>query len=178
YRTYFGKGADRETLRKTNRDLRSAFTALQQDKRLNARQQSAMRDLPSWPELIDAIRDGVEWYNNRPHSGLPVKPNGKHYSPAEYRKKRLAEEDTEIEWLSDVELRDMFRPMVERPVRRCEIRWLNNIYYAPELRDEHGRKVLISYDIHDAERITVRRLDGSVICEAVWDGNKREAFPV
>ncbi|EJZ0693954.1 transposase, partial [Escherichia coli] len=139
YRTYFGKGADRETLRKTNRDLRSAFTALQQDKRLNARQQSAMRDLPSWPELIDAIRDGVEWYNNRPHSGLPVKPNGKHYSPAEYRKKRLAEEDTEIEWLSDVELRDMFRPMVERPVRRCEIRWLNNIYYAPELRDEHGR---------------------------------------
>lgn len=66
--------------------------------------------------------------------------------------------------------------MVERPVRRCEIRWLNNIYYAPELRDEHGRKVLISYDIHDAERITVRRPDGSVICEAVWDGNKREAF--
>ncbi|EKS7738178.1 transposase [Escherichia coli] len=178
YRTYFGKGADRETLRKTNRDLRSAFTALQQGKRLNARQQSAMRDLPSWSELIDAIRDGVEWYNNRPHDELPMKPNGKHYSPAEFRKKRLAVEDTEIEWLSDVELRDMFRPMVERPVRRCEIRWLNNIYYAPELRDEHGRKVLISYDIHDAERITVRRLDGSVICEAVWDGNKREAFPV
>lgn len=47
YRTYFGKGADRETLRKTNRDLRSAFSALQQGKRLNARQQSAMRDLPS-----------------------------------------------------------------------------------------------------------------------------------
>lgn len=178
YRTYFGKGADRETLRKTNRDLRSAFSALQQGKRLNARQQSAMRDLPSWSELIDAIRDGVEWYNNRPHDELPMKPNGKHYSPAEFRKKRLAEEDTEIEWLSDVELRDMFRPMVERPVRRCEIRWLNNIYYAPELRDEHGRKVLISYDIHDAERITVRRPDGSVICEAVWDGNKREAFPV
>lgn len=86
YRTYFGKGADRETLRKTNRDLRSAFTALQQGKRLNARQQSAMRDLPSWSELIDAIRDGVEWYNNRPHDELPVKPNGKHYSPAEFRK--------------------------------------------------------------------------------------------
>ncbi|EOK8039377.1 transposase, partial [Escherichia coli] len=68
--------------------------ALQQGKRLNARQQSAMRDLPSWAELIDAIRDGVEWYNNRPHDELPVKPNGKHYSPAEFRKKRLAEEDT------------------------------------------------------------------------------------
>ncbi|EOM9266576.1 TPA: transposase, partial [Shigella flexneri] len=157
YRTYFGKGADRESLRVLNRDLRSAFNALQQDKPLNDRQKAAMRELPSWAELIEAIREGVEWYNNRPHSELPMKPNGRHYSPTEFRKKRQAEEDTEIEWLSDLELRDMFRPMVERPVRRCEIQWLNNIYYAPELRDEHGRKVLISYDIHDAERITVRR---------------------
>ncbi|EFK3872710.1 DDE-type integrase/transposase/recombinase [Escherichia coli] len=178
YRTYFGKGADRESLRVLNRDLRSAFNALQQDKPLNDRQKAAMRELPSWAELIEAIREGVEWYNNRPHSELPMKPNGRHYSPAEFRKKRLAEEDTEIEWLSDLELRDMFRPMVERPVRRCEIQWLNNIYYAPELRDEHGRKVLISYDIHDAERITVRRKDGSFICEAIWNGNKRAAFAV
>ncbi|WP_203435174.1 Mu transposase C-terminal domain-containing protein [Salmonella enterica] len=178
YRTYFGKGADRETLRKLNRDLRSAFNTLQQGKNLNAKQRAAMRDLPSWSELCEAVREGVEWYNNRPHSELPMKSNGKHFSPAEYRKKRLAEEDTEIEWLSDVELRDMFRPMVEKPVRRCEIHWLNNIYYAPELRDEHGRKVLISYDIHDASKITVRRLDGSFICEAVWNGNKRAAFPV
>ncbi|EFH8290301.1 DDE-type integrase/transposase/recombinase [Escherichia coli] len=178
YRTYFGKGADRESLRVLNRDLRSAFNAMQQDKPLNDRQKAAMRELPSWTELIEAIREGVEWYNNRPHSELPMKPNGRHYSPAEFRKKRLAEEDTEIEWLSDLELRDMFRPMVERPVRRCEIQWLNNIYYAPELRDEHGRKVLISYDIHDAERITVRRKDGSFICEAIWNGNKRAAFAV
>ncbi|ECF3205730.1 transposase [Salmonella enterica subsp. enterica serovar Ago] len=178
YRTYFGKGADRETLRKLNRDLRSAFNTLQQGKSLNAKQRAAMRDLPSWSELCEAVREGVEWYNNRPHSELPMKANGKHFSPAEYRKKRLAEEDTEIEWLSDVELRDMFRPMVEKPVRRCEIHWLNNIYYAPELRDEHGRKVLISYDIHDASKITVRRLDGSFICEAIWNGNKRAAFPV
>ncbi len=178
YRTYFGKGADRESLRVLNRDLRSAFNAMQQDKPLNDRQKAAMRELPSWAELIEAIREGVEWYNNRPHSELPMKPNGRHYSPAEFRKKRLAEEDTEIEWLSDLELRDMLRPMVERPVRRCEIQWLNNIYYAPELRDEHGRKVLISYDIHDAERITVRRKDGSFICEAIWNGNKRTAFAV
>lgn len=178
YRTYFGKGADRETLRKTNRNLRSAFNALQKGKELNAVQRSAMRDLPSWAELIEAIRDGVEWYNNRQHSELPMKASGKHYSPAEYRKKRLAEEDTEIEWLSEVELRDMFCPVVEKPVRRCEIHWLNNIYYAPELRDEHGRKVLISYDIHNAEKIIVRRPDGSFICEAIWNGNKRAAFPV
>lgn len=86
YRTYFGKGADRESLRILNRDLRSAFNALQQDKPLSARQKAAMRELPSWSELIEAIREGVEWYNNRPHSELPMKPNGKHYSPVEFRK--------------------------------------------------------------------------------------------
>lgn len=75
----------------------------------------------------------MEWYNNRPHSELPMKPNGKHYSPADFRKKRLAEENTEIEWLSDLELRDMFCPMVERPVRRCEIKWLGNIGNAANL---------------------------------------------
>ncbi|EOZ6907592.1 DNA-binding protein, partial [Shigella flexneri] len=52
YRTYFGKGADRESLRVLNRDLRSAFNALQQDKPLNDRQKAAMRELPSWAELI------------------------------------------------------------------------------------------------------------------------------
>lgn len=178
YRTYFGKGADRETLRLTNRTLRSAFNALQRGRELNSIQKAAMRDLPSWAELVEAIRDGVEWYNNRPHSELPLKPNGTHYSPAEHRNNRLAEEGTAIEWLSEVELRDVFRPMVEKPVRRCEIHWLNNIYYAPELRAEHGRKVLISYDIHNADKIIVRRLDGSFICDAVWNGNKRAAFPV
>lgn len=86
YRTYFGKGADRESLRVLNRDLRSAFNAMQQDKPLNDRQKAAMRELPSWAELIEAIREGVEWYNNRPHSELPMKPNGRHYSPAEFRK--------------------------------------------------------------------------------------------
>lgn len=86
YRTYFGKGADRESLRVLNRDLRSAFNALQQDKPLNDRQKAAMRELPSWAELIEAIREGVEWYNNRPHSELPMKPNGRHYSPTEFRK--------------------------------------------------------------------------------------------
>ncbi len=137
----FWQGADRESLRVLNRDLRSAFNAMQQDKPLNDRQKAAMRELPSWAELIEAIREGVEWYNNRPHSELPMKPNGRHYSPAS-SEKTPGRRRHRIEWLSDLELRDMFRPMVERPVRRCEIQWLNNIYYAPELRDEHGRKVL------------------------------------
>jgi len=69
-------------------------------------------------------------------------------------------------------------PQTERTVSRCEIRFLNNIYYAAKLADEHRHKVLVSYDIHDANKVIVRRMDGSYLCEAVWDGNKRQAFPV
>ncbi len=69
-------------------------------------------------------------------------------------------------------------PQTERTVRRCEIRFLNNIYYAAKLADEHDRKVLVSYDIHDASKVIVRRMDGTYLCEALWDGNKQLAFPV
>ncbi|HIC9661811.1 TPA: Mu transposase C-terminal domain-containing protein, partial [Klebsiella pneumoniae] len=57
-------------------------------------------------------------------------------------------------------------------------RLFNNLYYSAELNNEHGNKVLVNYDIHDATKVVIRRLDGSFICEAVWDGNKQQAFPV
>ncbi|MGP1923977.1 MAG: Mu transposase C-terminal domain-containing protein [Arsenophonus sp. NEOnobi-MAG3] len=41
----------------------------------------------------------------------------------------------------------------EHTVNRYEIPFLNNIYYAEELADEHGRKLLVSYDIHDARKV-------------------------
>lgn len=178
FATYYGKGADKETQRKLGKALQSAFNAESKGRELTTKQQNDMRKLPSWQQVVDAIEEGIEWYNNRPHSELPKKANGEHYSPKEFRHKKLADEGTEIEWLTDFELRDMFMPQVERKVSRCEIQWLNNIYYSPELNVEHGNKVLISYDIHNAERIIVRRLDGSYICEAVWDANKRAAFPI
>lgn len=178
FATYYGTGADRETVRKTGKALKSALNAQSKGNELTVSQQNTLRKLPSWDMLIDEIKSGVEWYNNRPHSELPKRADGRHYSPAEFRRWKLENEDTELEWLTPFELRDMFMPQVERTVARCEIRFLNNIYYAPELADEHGRKVLISYDIHDARKVIVRRLDGSYLCEAVWDGNKQLAFPV
>ena len=69
-------------------------------------------------------------------------------------------------------------PQIERTVSRCEIRLFNNLYYSEALRDEHNRQVLVNYDLHDATKIIVSRMDGSLICEAFWDGNKKAAFPV
>ncbi|MFU8625551.1 Mu transposase C-terminal domain-containing protein [Raoultella ornithinolytica] len=178
FATYYGTGADKSTTRKVSKSLIAALNAVDKGRELTAKQEQTLRDFPSWNELIGEIEAGVNWYNNRPHESLPLKANGTHFTPAQFRKCKLEKEKTEIEWLSDIELRHMFMPETECSVRRCEIRLFNNLYYSEALREEHGRKVRVSYDIHDATKIIVRRMDGSLICEAIWDGNKKAAFPV
>lgn len=178
FATYYGTGADRSTVRRTTKALMSATNAVAKGKELSVKQQQTMRDLPSWDALIAEIESGVEWYNNRPHESLPKRGDGEHFPPAQFRRYKLEKEATEIEWLSDIELREMFMPQIERSVSRCEVRLFNNLYYSSELNHEHGNKVLVNYDIHDATKVIIRRLDGSYICDAIWDGNKRQAFPV
>ncbi|CAI2528796.1 Mu transposase, C-terminal [Serratia ficaria] len=178
FATYYGTGADRSTVRRMTKALQSATNAANKGKELSAKQEKTLRDLPSWEALIDAIEAGVAWYNNRPHESLPLRGDGEHFTPAQFRRYKLEKEATEIEWLSDLELREMFMPQIERHVNRCEVRLFNNFYYSPELNNEHGNQVLVNYDLHDASKVIVRRLDGSFICEAIWDGNKRQAFPV
>ncbi|HBM3125952.1 TPA: transposase [Klebsiella oxytoca] len=178
FATYYGTGADRGTVRRMTKALQSATNAANKGKELTAKQQQTLRDLPSWESLIEHIEAGVEWYNNRPHESLPLRGDGEHFTPAQFRRYKLEKEATEIEWLSELELREMFMPQIERTVNRCEVRLFNNLYYSAELNNEHGNKVLVNYDIHDATKVVIRRLDGSFICEAVWDGNKQQAFPV
>ncbi|SLR57166.1 Mu transposase, C-terminal [Klebsiella pneumoniae] len=178
FATYYGTGADRGTVRRMTKALQSATNAANKGKELTAKQQQTLRDLPSWESLIEHIEAGVEWYNNRPHESLPLRGDGEHFTPAQFRRYKLEKEATEIEWLSELELREMFMPQIERTVNRCEVRLFNNLYYSAELNNEHSNKVLVNYDIHDATKVVIRRLDGSFICEAVWDGNKQQAFPV
>lgn len=176
--TYYGTGADRNTVRRMGKSLTSALNAQRKGRELTPVQKRALQGLPSWDELVAAIEEGIEWYNNRPHSELPKTDSGEHFTPAQFRRYKLEKEETVIEWLSDVELRDMFMPQIERTVNRCEVRLFNNFYYAEALNHEHGNQVLISYDIHDANRVIVRRMDGTYICDAIWDGNKKTAFAV
>ncbi|WP_438360518.1 Mu transposase C-terminal domain-containing protein [Leminorella grimontii] len=178
FATYYGPGADRTTVRKTTKALASAVNAQRKGTALTPKQQRALQGLPSWDDLITAIEEGITWYNNRPHESLPKRDNGEHFTPAQFRRYKLDAEKTAIEYLSDVELRDMFMPQIERTVSRCEVRLFNNLYYSDALNHEHGNKVLVSYDIHDATRVIVRRMDGTYLCDAIWDGNKVAAFPV
>lgn len=146
-------------MRKTGKALKSTLNAQAKGQALTVAQQSTLRKLPSWEMLIDEIKAVVEWYNARSHSELPKRADGQHYSPAEFRCWKLGNDGTELEWLTQFELRDLFMPQTEHTVRRCEIRFLNNIYYAAKLADEHDRKVLV--------RVTTFTIPARLSC-AAW----------
>jgi len=53
-----------------------------------------------------------------------------------------------------------------------------NIYYHKQLEHYHGEDVIVCYDVHDAKTVQVRDCEQRLICEAVWNANKRDFFPM
>lgn len=178
FESYCARDADAETVRMQQRIATSALKAMHAGKDLTKRQVKAIGQIPTWEQLVAAIDLEVERYNNHPHSALPRGGDGEHYSPAAYRSKLLKEQGEEIaiEYLTPAELHEMFRPETTCITRRGEVRLFNNIYFSEALAAESGNKVRVNYDIHDANSVIIRRMDGSFICDAIWNGNKVDAF--
>lgn len=177
FATYNGKLADRETVRITSRAIDSAVNAVNQNKPLNNVQKNALAMLPSWSWLLEEIEIEINAYNTQHrHSELPQRGDGKHFTPDEYRNTLLP--DADIDRLSVVELRDMFRPQVSRIAQRGWLKLFNNDYFSEDLIQVDGKEVFVAFDIHNAESVTVRTTDGTFICTALWNGNTRAAFPV
>ncbi|EJY7623742.1 transposase [Salmonella enterica] len=178
FESYCHKGADEETVKLQQRIAASALKAAYEGKELTPRQVKALGKIPTWEQTVSAIEREVELYNNRDHSSLPRRENGRHYSPAAYRRHLIREQgqDVMIDHLTPEELHEMFRPEEIRTTTRGEIRIFNNIYFSTELKFFTGEKVRVNYDIHDANSIIVRRMDGTFICDAIWNGNKVDGF--
>ncbi|WP_337050209.1 Mu transposase C-terminal domain-containing protein, partial [Serratia fonticola] len=141
--TFNGTGADDEHVRITERGIKSALTAMKGGLELNAVQQRAIKKLPSWRQLLDVVASEVDKYNHsHEHSELP-KYNGKHLTPAQYRQAVLAAEGDEIEYLTELELREMFMPEVIRVARRGWVEVENNDYFSEELINVDGEKVRV-----------------------------------
>ncbi|WOR52591.1 Mu transposase C-terminal domain-containing protein [Citrobacter freundii] len=175
--TYNGFGADREHVRMTGRAIQSAIKAQENGRELTSVQRNALRKLPSWQMLLDTIAEEVDKYNNlHEHSELP-KRNGVHMTPAQYRREVLAGEGDEIEYLTDIELREAFMPEMCRTAQRGWIDLMNNQYFSADLIQVDGEEVRVAYDIHDPAAVIVRRMDGTYVCTAIWNGNKRAALP-
>ncbi|MDH3001206.1 transposase [Chelonobacter oris] len=169
--TYHGTGADRETVRKVSTGVISLDKAMRKGAtELTEKQRQAQGKLPSWKQFIDAVEAGVEWYNNEHvHREIGM-------TPAQKRRQTLIE--SEVMYITSVEVRDMFRPQVIRTAQRGWISVFNNDYFSPQLINVDGQKVAVSFDIHCAESVIIRSLDGAYLCDAQWNGNKRAAFPV
>lgn len=174
--SYVGKSGDRETQRKYRKAIDSALNAMEKGKELNAEQAGAMRKVPTWEQLTLEIEKQIQRHNNRPHSTLPKRENGEHWSPAAYRRFLIERDSVEIDFLTRAELTELFRPERVCVARRGEVQLHNNIYFSTELGVVEGEEVRVCYDIHDPQTVIIRRMDGSWICEAVWNGNKVDAF--
>lgn len=168
FETGYASGADPETIRKTLYAVNSLANA--KGTELTPLQKRAQGKLPSWQQLIDVIQSVIDWYNNE-HIHSEIKT-----TPARKYQQMLHDED--VVMLSPVELRDMSRPEFIRTPERGWISWNNNSYFSLKLLDFDREEVVIGIDIHNAESVLVRTKDGRFICEAIWNGNTREAFPV
>ncbi|HHT0522918.1 TPA: Mu transposase C-terminal domain-containing protein [Klebsiella michiganensis] len=176
--TFSGDSADREHARITARAIQSAVKAQENGRELTPVQRTALGKLPSWQQLLDAIAEEVDIYNNtHEHRELPRR-NGKHMTPAAYRRAVLEAEGDETEYLTDVELREAFMPEMVRTAQRGWLRLFNNDYFSEELIQVDSEDVRVAFDIHDPQSVIVRRMDGSYVCTAIWNGNKRAAIPV
>ncbi|SQA96690.1 Mu transposase, C-terminal [Cedecea neteri] len=176
--SWVGKSGDRETQRKYRKQVDSAVNAIEKGKDLNEIQTAAMRKVPTWEQLTEEIERQVERHNNRPHSSLPVRESGEYWSPMAWRNHLIKMNNVEIDYLTATELHEMFRPEKVCTANRGEILLFKNIYFSTELASVDGEEVRVCYDIHDPQTVIVRRMDGSWICDAIWNGNKVDAFPV
>lgn len=168
FETGYASGADPETVRKNLYAVTSLANA--KGTELTPLQKRAQGKLPSWQQLIDVIQSVIDWYNNEHiHSEIRT-------TPAHKYQQMLHAEDVVL--LTEIELRDMSRPEFIRKPERGWISWNNNSYFSLKLLDFDREEVVIGIDIHNAESVLVRTKDGRFICEAIWNGNTREAFPV
>lgn len=171
FETYHGRGADRDTVRQTSTAVISLDKAIRQKRtELTNKQRWAVGKLPTWKQFIDAVEAGVHWYNNEHvHREIGC-------TPAQKRRELLA--DTELLLITPIEARDLFRPSVLRKAQRGWVSVFNNEYFSQKLLDVDGKSVQVAIDIHNPSAVIIRDESGAFICEAILDGNKRDAFPM
>lgn len=175
FETYWGQGADDETVRK-NLYAVTSFAKAEKEGRteLTPIQKKGQKIYPTWKQFIDVVEQAVAYYNNEwEHSELGT-------TPAAYREalmNKMAKDGVDIIPLTEVEARDMFRPHFVRKVQRGWLSVLNNEYWHKALEALDGVEVVAYVDIHDASSVIIRYGDGRYVCDALLNGNKRDAFP-
>jgi putative transposase len=169
FQTYYGADADPDSKRRMLQSMISLSNA-KKGAVLTPLQRKAKEKLVSWEELMVGIQEVIDWYNNEHvHSEIRCTPAVKY--------ERVTNPEL-IVYLSDVELRDIERPHFKRVTKRGLIEWKNHKYFNLELLNHQGKEVVVGVDIHNADFVQVRTLDGRFICNAEFEAHKKAAFPM
>lgn len=178
YLSYGGKDGDGATKHLNYRKIRSAMKAKAKDKLLTAEQKRFLSKAPDFADFVADVTACFEAYNQRPHRSLPKNPEtGERFSPQAFWEYLAKLTNWQPNLITDEEMNLLFRPEVERVVQRGEIHFDQKIYFHLDLADFSGKKVRVSYDIHNPESVIVKMPNGTIICEALLDGNKVAYFP-
>lgn len=137
--------------------------------------------LMGWPEFVPFCQKKIDDYNKRPHRSLPkmtdtVTGRRRHQSPNDAW--ALAEANGfAAHMISQEESISLFRPQVQRTIRRGEVELFGQRYFNAALEEFNGELLPICYDIHDPQLVWVYSPDGRLICDAEIDANKVDYMP-
>lgn len=175
--SYIGRDMDKEAKQRVHKASRT-----------DIREFGQARLLPSWDDFTAMVEARIAAYNDRPHGGLPrfedpATGRRRHMSPNEAWDAHVAD-GFEAVTLDPEEVDDLFRPYEVRTVRRALVEWNRNQYFHLSLEPYHDRKVMVGYDLDQAENVWVREFDeesgqpGALICVATYSGNKARYMPL
>lgn len=175
--TYIGEDMDKEAAKRAHKATRS-----------DIREFGRSALLPSWDAFIASVEETIAAYNDRPHRGLPRfsdPETGKmrHMTPNEAWAAHVAAGFVPVT-IDPEEADDLFRPYEVRTCRRAQVEWNKNQYFHTDLEAWHERRVMVGYDLDQADKVWVREFDeetgqpGRLIAVATFTGNKERYFPL
>lgn len=150
--SYIGADMDKEAGSKIHKITRKAL-----------KEGVAHRAIIGWDAFLSMAQANVDEYNSMQHRTLQCSPDE---SLQAFINQGWVPETVDSEML-DV----LLMPSMSRTTHRGEVRLHNRLYFDNALRDHHGDKVEVRFDMRDASRVWVHAQDGSLICEARKDGN-------
>lgn len=156
--SYIGADMDKEAGTKVHKISRKAL-----------KDGVAHRAIIGWEAFVTMAQAAVDEYNNLEHRTLGCSPEA---ALQAFMAQGWVPETVDSHML-DV----LLMPSMSRTTHRGEVRLANRLYFANELRDHHGDKVEVRFDPRDGSRVWVHAQDGSLICEAMKDGNAAPYMP-
>lgn len=177
FSTYMGADMDRQARQKSHKEIAK-----------DIKEFGTSHQLPSFEMFMEAAAAAVDAYNSAIHSALRV------INPQTKRPRKASPNEVwadfeargfEIVPLEAHEADDLFRPFEKRKVLRGQVTLNTNQYFDAAMEPYHGMDVLVGYDLHDASKVWIRKLEqangqpvaGALICVASFWNNKERYMP-